>query len=521
MNRKLSGILMVIIILMVLGLTWALFSKRIVNSSEIASYLDDAYSDTLPTKENAVFDYALCDNDAEVSWNDDVWALEVSNLQRKTRCNLYFSSLKEVTKPELYQGFIPVIYDDGKAIVADSNSDWYDYLNHQWANAVLVNCSDESVKNKYFDDNMNLRADVIGTTIDMNEILQMYVWIPRYKYKLWNAEDSTSEEQMINIVFESANHEKSHGTRNGEYLTHPAFTFGDTELSGFWVGKFETTGTTELTTIKPNLPSLTNIVVSKMFDISRSFSTSRSSMYGLNSKNVNSHMIKNSDWGAVAYLSNSRYGRYLDENTCIDTGRTPWKNNITSTSETSIINISTLGVTTTWCSGSSVMADSDINMLSCRAGYDWQTKGVNASTTGNIYGVYDMSGGSFEYTMGIMYASDNKNFDYSYSGFFDETFPERKYYETYSYQYSPSYVDEISFSRYKIGDGTKEILKNNKSYGMVGWYSTDAYGIYDGEAFIVRGMAYVNYANANIFSFSHASGGCTNAHGFRNVITKE
>ena len=56
---------------------------------------------------------------------------------------------------------------------------------------------------------------------------------------------------------------------------------------------------------------------------------------------------------------------------------------------------------------------------------------------------------------------------------------------------------------------------------MVGGYSTDAYGIYEGEAFIVRGMGYVNYANANIFSFSHASGGCTNANGFRNVITRE
>lgn len=83
------------------------------------------------------------------------------------------------------------------------------------------------------------------------------------------------------------------------------------------------------------------------------------------------------------------------------------------------------------------------------------------------------------------------------------------------------FEDILIFSRYKIDDGTKEVLKNNKSYGMVGGYSTDAYGIYDGEAFIVRGMGYVNYANANIFSFSHASGDCTNAHGFRNVITRE
>ena len=44
---------------------------------------------------------------------------------------------------------------------------------------------------------------------------------------------------MINVEFETKDIPKSNGTSNGEWLTHPAFTFGNTELNGFWVGKFE------------------------------------------------------------------------------------------------------------------------------------------------------------------------------------------------------------------------------------------------------------------------------------------
>lgn len=41
-----------------------------------------------------------------------------------------------------------------------------------------------------------------------------------------------------NIKFVDKN-TKDNGTQVGEYYTHPAFTFGDKELDGIWVGKFE------------------------------------------------------------------------------------------------------------------------------------------------------------------------------------------------------------------------------------------------------------------------------------------
>ena len=259
MRKLLKGLILIFIIFILIKIGYD-YKMVILNDDYITSYVDGTYKNSIPSKGDVVFDYAICDDDVNILWNDEVWGLMISNLRQKTKCNLYFQTIKNVTSPELYQGFIPVNYDDnGNVVISSKEDDWYDYENRKWANAVLVNCSDDSIKNKYFDSNMNVKSDMIGQIIDMNDILQMYVWIPRYRYKLWNAENGVSDEQMINIIFESPKRNKASGTKNGEYLTHPAFTFGDTELSGIWVGKFEMTGTTDLTTIKPNLVSIKNI----------------------------------------------------------------------------------------------------------------------------------------------------------------------------------------------------------------------------------------------------------------------
>ena len=108
---------------------------------------------------------------------------------------------------------IPVKFDDaGNVIVADTSTKWYDYEAHEWANAVLVNCADSAIKSKYFDSNNKVLASAVGKTISTDEIMQMYVYIPRYKYQLFNAEDGTSVEKAINITFESKTTAKSTGT---------------------------------------------------------------------------------------------------------------------------------------------------------------------------------------------------------------------------------------------------------------------------------------------------------------------
>ena len=521
MKKKM--ILIVIMGLMILYTANVLFGKSLLEEEYIANYLDGKLTDKIPSKNEAVFTKAVCDNEVNVSWNDEEWGLFVSNLSKKSKCNLYFQTIKDVTKPELYQGFIPVVYDDtGNILIADENSLWYDYENHKWGNAVLVNCSDTTVKNKYFDSNMNLKPDMVGQIIDMNDILQMYVWIPRYRYRLWNAENGVSDEQMINIIFESTERPKANGNKNGEYLTHPAFTFGDTELSGIWVGKFEMTGTTDLVTIKPNLKSLVNINISTMFNLSRSFSTTSSSTYGLNSNEVDSHMMKNMDWGAVAYLTNSKYGRYLDENNCIESGCTPWKNNVLVKDGLSEYGTSAIGNNVTGCSGKTLSANYVVSD-SCPEGYGWKNLGINASTTGNIYGIYDMSGGAYEYVMGVMLNQDS-TINYGNSGFSGENMPAAKYYSTYHYRVEGgNNTDKNWWYTDKLGEALNEVYK---AHGLSNaWYSSGSWSITDEYPWLERGYdaggaGNLTTANVNVFSFSRNTGGPIINKTFRNVITK-
>lgn len=512
MKKKM--ILIVIMGLMILYTANVLFGKSLLKEEYIANYLDGELTDKIPSKNESVFTKAVCDNDVNISWNDEEWGLFVSNLSKKSKCNLYFQTIKDVTKPELYQGFIPVVYDDtGNILIADENSLWYDYENHKWGNAVLVNCSDTTVKNKYFDSNMNLKPDMVGQIIDMNDILQMYVWIPRYRYRLWNAENGVSDEQMINIIFESTERPKANGNKNGEYLTHPAFTFGDTELSGIWVGKFEMTGTTDLATIKPNLKSLVNINISTMFNLSRSFSTTSSSTYGLNSNEVDSHMMKNMDWGAVAYLTNSRYGRYLDENNCIESGCTPWKNSI---------NVSEIGgyQAFTGCSTSKSNNYLEISSVKkCLDNYDWSSGGVNAATTGNIFGIYDMNGGAWEMVMGMMQNKSGNVYLTVESGFNNNFSVESKYYDLYNYSDKSS----LDGSRYFLGDATREVMKiktDTSEYSQNAWYKNQTKYNYDNDVFVYRGGDVYWKDATGIFCFSSGSGDATNWATFRNVITK-
>lgn len=512
MKKKM--ILIVIMGLIILYTANVLFGKSLLKEEYIANYLDGELTDKIPSKNEAVFTKAVCDNDVNISWNDEEWGLFVSNLSKKSKCNLYFQTIKDVTKPELYQGFIPVVYDDtGNILIADENSLWYDYENHKWGNAVLVNCSDTTVKNKYFDSNMNLKPDMVGQIIDMNDILQMYVWIPRYRYRLWNAENGVSDEQMINIIFESTERPKANGNKNGEYLTHPAFTFGDTELSGIWIGKFEMTGTTDLATIKPNLKSLVNINISTMFNLSRSFSTTSFSTYGLNSNEVDSHMMKNMDWGAVAYLTNSKYGRYLDENNCIESGCTPWKNSI---------NVSEIGgyQAFTGCSTSKSNNYLEISSVKkCLDNYDWSSGGVNAATTGNIFGIYDMNGGAWEMVMGMMQNKSGNVYLTVESGFNNNFSVESKYYDLYNYSDKSS----LDGSRYFLGDATREVMKiktDTSEYSQNAWYKNQTKYNYDNDVFVYRGGDVFWKDATGIFCFSAGSGYATNWATFRNIITK-
>ena len=496
--------LVLIVTISIIYFTYSKFSSRneatayettvepfIKNDYFIASYINGEWSDNIPGKNDGYeVDKVVCDNGATGTWDNTDWGINIRNATKKTKCSVYFVPPKYTDNviaeaPELAQGMIPVKFDDaGNVIVADTSTKWYDYEAHEWANAVLVNCADSAIKSKYFDSNNKVLASAVGKTISMDEIMQMYVYIPRYKYQLFNAEDGTSVEQAINITFESKTTAKSTGTKNGEWLTHPAFTFGDKELAGIWVGKFETSNTKELPKIVPNVSSLRRMAVSDQFNKSRLMTTTLASTYGT-STNDDSHMMKNMEWGAVAYLSSSIYGRYTNASTCIESGCEVWINNNKNF--------------TTGCAGSSVSASEE---STCNA---WNTAtGVNASTTGNIYGIYDMSGGADEYVMG------NYNDTISSAGF--SSMPEAKYYDKYTGTSS-----ESDFTKYHLGDATKETIKT-KSMGNNVWYQDVSYFVNLSESWVARGGNCHNNTYAGVFSFDGEDGSSIGYHSFRVVF---
>ena len=303
----------------------------------------------------------------------------------------------------------------------------------------------------------------------------MYVWMPRYKYKLFNVSGATTSVQMIEIEFENSTTSKSTGTQNNEWVTHPAFTFGTTELNGIWVGKFESSNSTSDVKIVPNVSSLRSQTIGSMFNAARAIETT--AKYGLSSSEVDTHMMKNMEWGAVAYLTNSKYGRYESTGSCISSGCEIWINNNSNF--------------TTGCAGSSVSVSS---ASSCN---QWNTTtGINASTTGNIYGIYDMSGGAWEYVMG------NYNTTVGYSeinfGSIDS-----KYYDVYT---------GSSISNGKLGDATKETK---------GWNNDYAIFVSSSLPWFRRGGYYNDGSDAGVFYFYNYNGSAGSNLSWRVVLSSE
>ena len=279
--------------------------------------------------------------------------------------------------PVLAEGMIPITYDGTNWVKADTkntNFNWYDYSNKMWANAVMVT-SDKR------DTYMNAE---VGTEVKEDDVLAYYVWIPRYRYKLFNVDfTGGTSPQVIDVEFvygtlrqndettcqvSDTGEETCQNKANGNWYTHPAFTLGDTELKGIWVGKFEVSGSTTAPRVKPGVSSLININVANMYSTGLIFrSTDYITSNGINQSD--SHMMKNIEWGAVAYLKQSNYG----------------------------LGITDIGINS---NGSYLTGGG--------TGTSYKTN-TGQSTTGNIYGVYDMSGGSFEFVMG----NYNKSAGYS------------------------------------------------------------------------------------------------------------
>lgn len=284
-----------------------------------------------------------------------------------------------------------------------------------------------------------------GTTINNNDIKSMYVWIPRFKYQLFNIEGNIEKDTTdtykkgINISFENnlsksgvifcKNSEcfsdnlmitKITDKDNGKYYTHPAFTKKDGEIKGFWVSKYEYSDKD----IKAGNEALTNMSLSEFYNKIKKIDT-----------NINYHMITNLEWGAVAYLAHSEYG------IC---GKFECTNIIAN--KTNILGNET-----------------------------------KDTTTNNIYGVFDMAGSNAEFVM-ANYADEFGNLSLNNSNFQDIAISNDDY-------------DLYLKDKFILGDATLEITNQTSA-----WNNGISEFINDTNNWLVRGGVQVE-ENGSIFSY--------------------
>ena len=403
-----------------------------------------------------------------------------------------------------------------------ANSGWYDYANKQWANAITVK-PEALAKYRGF-----------SKVVDQSDILGFWVYIPRYRYKVlrYSGSDSAVPAQNFTIEFENKHSTKATPTANGTWATHPAFTFGikklngsdvPNELNGIWFAKFETTGTTDQPTVLPNEAHISggysgmNNQVGNFYSLAKTLGvydpnnvggSGFTTKHNHNLTKFSSHMVNNNDWGSATYLSASKYGAgykgvQINANGAKHTnyyggaygttGCGPYTNGDTGSysanrTESHItyknISIGSLG-TQQACSSDGTRA------------YN-ATLGQLASTTNNVYGIYDMSGGGWEYVAASYSDNLNKSDTNSYFG---------------SNAAHPPYVNNYNFSDpnsctfatcggqalYETNNGT-----NNSSTAQ--WNGNHMSFVENSHPWFIRGGGFLTGSNAGLFYAYHDDG---------------
>ena len=275
---------------------------------------------------------------------------------------------------------------------------------------------------------------------------------------------------------------------------HPAFSnYGGQELTGIWVAKFEATAaegvgnsedsdnvTNKNVRVVPNEQSWRFITIGNAYTVSTNMKNN-TDLYGAGIANCDPHLMKNTEWGAVAYLTQSKYGRNgtevaLNNSTDRITGR------------------SNGGI------------DGSENSFS----YE-KEEGQLASSTGNIYGIYDLNGGSFERIAAYIDTSVALT-----NGQELVNAPER-----HKNVYEAS-EDETSENNFEInskayGDAIYEISSYENQYSA--WFSDYSRFSFGTDAFLVRGGGYYStMLESGIFFYNMNAGVAATNGGFRSVL---
>ena len=348
-----------------------------------------------------------------------------------------YNASKGVNTPKLGSGMTPIKWNGSSWVnTTGSDKDWYDYTGKKWANAKT---SDGS----------------------------MWVWIPRYAYSITSGYHSSSAgnidvEFMKGLTNETSTGRKSFNNASGQgkWNIHPAFNYGTT-VSGIWVAKFEASNSGGKIKVEPGVSSWRRITVNDIYTNCLNYN-----------KTLNSHMMKNDEWGAVAYLSKSRYGKSAE--------------------------VDRNGNSSYYTGGGSGNA---------------YVNNVGQSTTGTVHGVYDMSGGAWEYVAAYVNNGNSNLTNYGSSLVNGDA----KTKNVYSKGSSDSRDNNYSANSGKYGDAVYETSANGNSSSS-SWYGD--YSSFPGASvsFFKRGGGYDDGTIAGVFYFYAYNGNSVSGYSFRPVL---
>ena len=424
-----------------------------------------------------------------------------------------YSVTSTPNKPALDNTMVPVYYDTTSSswiVCSETDSNWYDYQatdvsragtaagdtkQSKWANVMLT---DDIVVQKNGTTYNAAQIKELLTANNLSSIVgakvttegSMLVWIPRYAYKItYYSSHAKTVETIIGYSDSrgfvdtagktpsdmqtpttSINVNGTIGTTNYEYYRpHPAFETDlnqggwRTRITGIWVGKFNITGNNNAVTTK----SLSDTVVLQNQKIGILYNSIKNHF---KAGTKESHMIKNSEWGAFVYLAESKYGR----------------NEV------------------------KIARNTSSNLYTGAGNY---RANLEQSTTGNIYGVYDTVGPVFEHVASYIANNTNTN-GYQFAA--DDGLSTTNNNKTQSTPYATVYAYDSTFdtdvSNYKLnlnkvfGDAICETSTNGTGEGA--WYSSYSIFANSSTPFFGRSGGW-NVSSASSFYFNTLSYGCS------------
>ena len=412
--------------------------------------------------------------------------------------------------PALDNTMVPVKYNTETKnwnVCSKDDAEWYNYEvqssttesggSSKWANVMLTDDIVVEKDGTTYDASAvkdlltsNSLQTIVGATVTTEG--SMLVWVPRYAYRI-TYKNSSGEvlgySDSRGIVTKDGKTPSSYQTPttsinvNGSigstkyeyYRPHPAFETDldqggwSSRLTGIWVGKFEATGSTSEVTVKSDLSSLTDYPIGTLW---------QSAKDNFKAKTSGSHMMKNSEWGAVAYLTESKYGRNQT-------------------------------VVTYYTGGASTAGAYKDNILQ--------------STTGNVYGIYETVGGASEYVASYI-ANNQSRYGYQFAS--NAGTPDSKNDKTESTKYATVYkyntMSDSNQNNYDLnlnkvfGDGTTETSTSGNN-SVSSWHSEYSSFVSTSYPFFSRGGHSNLSGYAGSFCFFRIDGDASNVKGFRPV----